>query len=122
MVMLSKISLPGSILFLTLVFGLWLSLAGRPYNGLLFTIHKLVALGMVIVTAAQVYQVFKVTDAPALVIAALVLAGICVVALFATGAWLSIGPQRYDLMLTIHRIALVVVTVTMAAIVYLLKL
>ena len=50
---------PGIAFLLTLAFGLWLSLAGKPYNGLLFNTHKLIALGAVVVTSMQIYQVSR---------------------------------------------------------------
>ena len=71
------------ISLLTLVFGFWLSLAGKPYNGILFNIHKLIALGGVIVTVIQLSKMLKTADSLALIITLLVLAGICVVALAA---------------------------------------
>lgn len=43
----------------TLIFGFWLSRKRKPYNGILFNIHKLVALSTVIVTVMQVYAMIK---------------------------------------------------------------
>jgi len=117
----SKFAVAGVLLLLTLVFGVWLSLAGKPYNGILFNIHKLVALGLVIVAGIQIYQALKSSDAQFLLIAIMVLAVLCVIALFASGALLSIGTPQYDLVLTIHRIALVVMPVALATTVFLLK-
>ena len=38
---LSKFTAPGVVFILTLIFGFWLSSTGKPYNGVLFNIHKL---------------------------------------------------------------------------------
>ncbi len=58
----SKFMTPEIVFLLTLVFGVWLSLACKPYNGILFNIHKLIALGAVIATAMQLYKILENTD------------------------------------------------------------
>ena len=118
---LSKFITPGLALILTLIFGFWLSKLGKPYNGILFNIHKLIALGTVIVTAMQVYKILKNLDAQASFIVLLIVAGLCVVALFASGAFMSIGNLNYQAMRTIHRIALALGFIVMAVTVYLLN-
>ena len=52
----SKFIAPGIVFLLTLVFGFWLNNSGKPYNGILFNIHKLIALGAVVATAMQIYN------------------------------------------------------------------
>jgi hypothetical protein len=59
-------------------------------------------------------------DSLALVIVLLVLAGLCVVALFATGALMSMGKLDYALMLTIHRVTPFLLVISMVLTVYLL--
>jgi hypothetical protein len=66
---LSAFGVPGLAFLLMLAFGLWLSRVGRPYNGLLFNIHKLLALGAVVVTAVQFSGMLKNAGALALIIA-----------------------------------------------------
>jgi ribose/xylose/arabinose/galactoside ABC-type transport system permease subunit len=56
---LTKFIIPGIIFLLTLVFGIWLSNSSKPYNGILFNIHKLIALVAVIVTTMQIYMILK---------------------------------------------------------------
>jgi hypothetical protein len=114
---ISKFSLPLLLFLLTLAFGFWLSKVGKPYNGILFNVHKLIALGAVVFA---VIQIFKTGVAgPLLLIVAL--AGFCVVALFASGALMSMGKLDYALTLTIHRIAPVVLIIAMGLAVYLLS-
>ena len=105
----------------TVTFGFWLSKIGKPYNGILFNIHKLIALGTVIVTSVQVYKTLKVLEPQSLLIISIVVAVIGVVALFASGAFLSIGNLNYQTMKTIHNIALVLDGIALVAIVYLLN-
>jgi hypothetical protein len=118
--MLSKFFTPGVFFLLTLGFGLWLSLTGKPYNGILFNIHKLIALGAVIITGIQVSKNLHSVDSQALIVALLILAGICVVALFASGALMSMEKLSYEVMLTIHRVAPILAAIAMATVVYLL--
>ena len=108
---LSKFTLPGILLILTIAFGFWLSQAGKPYNGLLFNIHKLVALGAVVWAA---YQIAKTLQHPGwLLIALLIAAALCVVALFASGALMSAGQLDYAQMLSIHRITPVILGIAL---------
>lgn len=117
----SQFITPGIILLLTLGFGFWLSLSGKPYNGLLFNIHKLIGLAAVVLMAIQIYQAFKTTQPQALIVILLILSVVCVLALFATGAMLSIGKLDYGLMLTIHRAAMVLLPIVLAATIYLMN-
>ena len=119
--MLSKFVLPVVAFVLTLVFGFWVSHLGRPYNGLLFNVHKLIALGAVIATIVQLTKVLKNANALVLIIVLLVVAALCVIALFASGAFMSIGNVDYGLMLTVHRIAPVVLVIAMVIIFIMLK-
>ena len=117
--MFSKFVAPGIAFVLTLAFGFWLSNAGKPYNGILFNIHKLIALATVIIAVVQFAQTLKTANALAAIAALLVLAASCVVALFASGALMSAGKLDYGLMLTIHRIAPAVLVIAMVLVVYL---
>ena len=119
--MLSKFVLPGIAFVLTLAFGFWLSHVGKPYNGLLFNIHKLIALGAVVATVIQLVKLLKGADALALVIVLLVIAALCVIALFASGALMSMDKLDYALMLTIHRVAPVVLVIAMVIVILMLK-
>ncbi len=113
---LSEFTIPGVAFLLTLVFGFWLSHSGKPYNGILFNVHKLIALSAVIATVIQLSKMLKTADSPAVVIALLVVAALCVIALFASGALMSMGKANYGLLLTIHRIAPALVAIAMAVV------
>ncbi|MEW6403545.1 MAG: hypothetical protein AB1649_17245, partial [Chloroflexota bacterium] len=115
---LTKFLTPGITFLLTLVFGFWLGKLGKPYNGILFNVHKLIALGTVIFAAMQICRTLKVLEAQALVIVLIVVTGICVVALFASGAFLSIGNLDYRVMKTIHHIAPVLAVIAMGLTLY----
>ena len=121
----SKFILPGAIFLLTLASGLWLSRVGKPYNTAIFTIHKLIALAVVITVSMQIYQLFKGAETPAgaiqaQIIALGILAGLCALALFVTGALMSIGKPSLAILLTIHQVAPFLGAGTLGLILYLL--
>jgi hypothetical protein len=102
---LYKFVVPGGLFILTLGFGFWLSRLGKPYNGILFNVHKLLALGAVVVTAIQMVKLLRGMETQSLVNVLLVAAALCVIALFASGALMSAGKLDHALMLTVHRVA-----------------
>ena len=110
--------LPGIIFLLTLAFGLLLSHAGKPYNGILFNIHKLIALGTVVLTVLRVTDFLKGAQTAILVIVLLCMAGICILALFISGALMSLGKRGYNFFLGIHKIAPIILAMAMALAVY----
>jgi hypothetical protein len=104
----------GILFLLTLASGLWVSRSGRPLNTVIFTIHKLIALGTVIFTAAYVYHLRRPADLKTLEIGALILIAIVFVALFATGALLSRQKPSAPIILTMHQIAPFLAVVSVA--------
>ena len=102
----SRFILPGALLLLTYAFGFWLSALGKPYNGLLFNLHKLVALGAVVFAVVQAYNLLKGANIQFVVIALAAVCVLCIIALFATGALMSSGNLSHAPLLTVHRIAL----------------
>ncbi len=116
----TKFILPVIIFLLTLVSGVWLSNAGKPYNNAIFTIHKLIALGAVVLAAIQIIRGFKTTSASPLMILLFVMAILAVIALFATGALMSLDKGPYKVWLTIHQIAPAVMGIASAVVLLLL--
>lgn len=121
MELLSRLLNPILGFLVTVAFGFWLSRRGKPYNGLLFNVHKLVALASVILAGMAVYQVLKVMDVAALIVLLLVLAGLSVIALFASGALMSAGKGEYRAMKLVHNISPFVLVVAMGYAVFLLR-
>ncbi len=117
---MSPLILPGVLFLLTVAFGFWLSHLGKPYSGILFNLHKLIALGMVVLAVVQLAGLLKNAGSLAAIIALLTLAGMAVIALFASGALMSADKLSYTSMLTIHRIGPAAFFLAMAAVTYLL--
>lgn len=118
---LSKLALPGVLFALTLAFGFWLSNIGKPYNGLLFNVHKLIALGAVVLAIVQLTRVPSLlTPFSSFGAVGLVLAAVAIIALFVSGALMSAGKLEYVLMLTLHRIGLAALVIGCALALYVL--
>lgn len=113
-------SIPGILFLFTLIFGFWLSKIGKPYHGILFNVHKLIALGAVITAVIQVLKIPRGGDPSALIFILLIVATLCVVALFASGALMSADKMDYRLLLTVHRIAPIILVLVMTWAAYLI--
>jgi chromate transport protein ChrA len=120
MINTTKFILPGIIFLFTLASGVWLSNAGKPYNNAIFTLHKLIALGAVVLAAIQMVKGFKTTGITPVTIGLSIITILAVIALFATGALMSLDKELYKVWLIIHQIAPAVISITSAAIIYLL--
>jgi len=116
----SRFIIPGIVFVLTLVSGVWLSRSGKPLNTAVFTVHKLIALGAVVATAIQTYHALTGGEIQAILSALIILIGLSVVALFVTGALMSANKPAYNVLLFIHKLALVLVLFVGAAAIYLL--
>lgn len=112
---------PGIVFLLTVAFGFWLSRAGKPYNGALFNLHKLIALAAAVLTAVQLYGLLKAGQPQALAVVLLVLAGLAAVALFVTGALMSADKSAYHVLRLLHNIAPFVAVAGLGAAIYLLS-
>jgi len=119
MEVLSDILIPGIVFLLTIVFGFWLSKLGKPYHGALFNVHKLLALGAVIATGVQMFRTLEGTGTQVTLIILLVVAMVCVIALFASGALMSLDKLDYNLLRTIHRLAPIAIIVVIFWAIYL---
>lgn len=112
---------PATVFVTTILFGIWVSRSGKPYNGILFNIHKLVALAGVIISVIQLVRTFKAVEPPPAIIALFVLAGMCVLALFISGAVLSASGSAPRTILLVHKAAMIGAIVLVASMTCLLN-
>lgn len=109
-------------LVIVMIMGLILAKLGRPYNGFVFNIHKLLALATIVWTFIMIRNHLIVAQAGSLMIILLVIMTICVIALFATGAMLSIGKIDQSLLKNIHLpLSLLLSVSTLAFVIMFLK-
>ena len=128
-ILTSKIAICGGLLLLTLVSGVWLSHSGKPFNSLIFTIHKLIALATVIIIGTNVYHLFRAMDGNTLVtLSVIAVSGLLFLALFVSGALLSLIPAGLlnlakpmpEVILKFHQLAPLPALVSAMATIYLL--
>jgi hypothetical protein len=114
----ARLVTPGIIFLLTLASGFWLSRCGKPLKTGIFIVHKLIALAAVIVTALQAYNALKILEVQPIVIALIIVIGLCAAALFVTSALMSADKMGYSRLLTIHKIAPLLAVSAEAAVIY----
>lgn len=115
---LSAFRLPALGFLLTVAFGFWLSRRGKPYNGLLFNAHKLIALGAVILAGLRTNDMLKTSEPQTLLMVLIILIGLCALTLFVSGAFLSIGNADYGIVKFIHNLAPVALVLAAALAAY----
>lgn len=116
----STLILPGALFLLTYAFGVWLSVLGKPYHGLIFNIHKLAALGAVVLAVMQINNLLTGANPQFVVIALAAVSVLCVITLFTTGALMSIGKLPHAPLRTVHRVALAALPLATISLVYFL--
>ena len=110
----SNIVNAGLLLLFTLASGIWLSRKARPISAALLTVHKLIALGTVISAGFAIYR-SRAGIAGWQELAAAAFAAALVVSLFSSGALLSGKKKGQAPVLSVHRIAALLVTALAAA-------
>ena len=81
----------GLSFFFIFLSGFWLSRTGKRYNGLIFTIHKLVGLAMGVFLIMTIKQVHQVAPLGPVEITAIVVTALFFAATVTMGSLLSIG-------------------------------
>ena len=85
-------------------FGFWLSRTGKPYNGLLFNLHKLIALGTLIFLGVLVYRANQAAPLGGLVWTVGILSGLLFLGTMITGGLLDIDKPLPAALATVHHI------------------
>lgn len=96
----------GGLLVLSLITGVILTHNGRPLNIFLSGIHKLIAVGSVVMLTITVVRLLKMGSAFGyLEVLAIILAGLSFLTLIATGAILTREVELPAIVLRVHQIA-----------------
>jgi len=111
-----------TVIFLLVIigFGIWTSRLGKPYNWLLFNIHKLIALLAVFLTGIRIWNMDPLNEFSGSVIFLLAIVIIFVITMFTTGAVMSIQDEVKRIYQWIHKISAVVIALSLAAAFFLL--
>ncbi len=118
----TKLIAAGILFLLTLISGVIMSHSGRPLNVGLVTVHKLIAVGTVVLIGMAVNQLYKTVDGKVFVeISVIVVSGILFLALIATGALLTREEMQLpEVVLKIHQVAPLLALASSSITVYLL--
>ena len=113
---------PGLLLLIVVGFGFWISNIGKPYDGWLFNIYKLVALGLAILVGIRIYRLDPISAFPNPVLLLIGLAGLGVIAMFfGTGAIMIIQDQVKKEPKLIHQVSAGLIAGSMILALYLLN-
>jgi hypothetical protein len=118
----TKLITAGILFLLTLISGVIVSHSGRPLSVGLVTVHKLIAVGGIVLTGMAVNQLYETTDGKLFIeLGVIVITGILFLALIATGALLTREEMQLpEFILKIHQVAPLLVLVSSTASIYLL--
>jgi hypothetical protein len=114
-----KLVVTGVLFLLTLVSGVWLTHSGRPLNTAIITIHKLIALATVILTGATVYHWRTGVMVSWFAIGGIVITALLFIALFVSGALLSLGKPMPGAVIAMHKVLPLLSAASTAATLYL---
>ena len=118
----SKLIAAGMLFLLTLISGLIVSRSGRPLSIWLVTLHKMIAIGAVVLIGLAVNQLYKTVDGKALIeMSVMVVSLILFLALIASGALLTREEMQLpEMVLKIHQVAPMLALISSSITVYLL--
>lgn len=103
--MAGKIAVSLALFLGTVALGAWLSHGGKPLNPLLLSLHKLSALAAVVFAVLAVLDWRKSAEMGLLTLLLLILTGLLLALLFASGAFLSSGKPLPGIFLLVHQAA-----------------
>jgi hypothetical protein len=115
-----RIVTAGLLFLFIFLFGFWLNRTEKPYNMAVFTIHKLLAVGAIVLLAVTVYRVHQVTPLSPGQILVVVITAVCFVATMVTGAVLSIDKTMPLIVHRLHQITPFLTLLSTSATLYLL--
>jgi len=119
---MTRIIIAGLLYTIAVISGFWLKKLGKPFNPLVFNIHKFAALICVVISIIIIYNLIKKSEIQVITLALIILAIISVLVQFVSGAFISIGkPENLQhTFILIHNITTVVAPITIAMTIYLL--
>lgn len=100
----SRIMIGGLALVFTLVTGIVLSNLGRPLNSIVFGLHKIIAVGTIVLLGLVVRNYYQTTNLQIQYIVLFVVSGLLLLTLVVTGVLLSFERPVPTAVLRIHQI------------------
>jgi len=101
-----------------IVTGIILGKLGKPYNGILFNLHKLISVGTVIYLGYILFQHTKIQAMDKMTITLTIISIISLIILMISGSFMSIGKGNYTLIRIFHIITSTSFTVSTGVLLY----
>lgn len=110
------------LLFLIiLISGVWLSRSGRPLNGILLNVHKLIALGVAVTIAVTAYRMHQAASLSPMELTVVVVTGALFLVTGIIGGILSTDKPPAAALLRLHQVTPVLTALSTAGALYLLR-
>jgi hypothetical protein len=93
------------LLLITLAFGVWIHVSGKPYNNTLFTVHKLSGIATAVFCALFIIRALKIISPTGMIVIVIAVAALSILALAVSGALMSAKSAPPFPLNTIHTIA-----------------
>jgi hypothetical protein len=118
---ITYLRIASAIIFFVFIFsfGFWLRKAGKPYNGILLNVHKLISIAAVILFGVTVFQISKASGLTSNELTATVVTGILLLSTIISGGLTSINTMPVAL-LRMHQVTLILATISSAITFYIL--
>ncbi|MFC2137237.1 hypothetical protein ACFLTE_03580 [Bacteroidota bacterium] len=114
-----RLVLIGVLFILIALSGIWLSKLGRPLNNGVFTIHKLITVGTIILLVISTIKQHIFSQTVKIENIILLISGVALTISFITGALLSFGKLVNKFILTIHKISPIILIISFILYIYL---
>jgi len=102
-ILTSRVIVTGALFIFVFLSGFWLCRSGRPISTIILTVHKLIALGTLILIGVTIFQVHQVASLSTAAIVATVMTGVLFVVTIITGGLLSLE-QPVTAVAFVHKI------------------
>ena len=103
------------------LFGYWLQRMGKPYNGLIFNLHKLIGLALGVYLGWMVYQTHKVIPLSSIQIIVVVVTVLFFIVNVATGSLLSTNKPMPEAVSMVNKFFPYLTVVSTGVMIYLLS-
>ena len=119
----SKLVVAGILFLFTQISGVIVSRSGRPFSIGLVTLHKLIAVGTVVLIGMAVNQLFKTSDGKLIIeMSVMIISAIMFLALIATGALLTREEMKLpEIVLNIHKVVPMLALISSTVTIFLLS-
>ena len=116
---ISIIATIGVLFLIKFLSGIWLSRSGRPLNGIVLTVHKIVSLLIVVLIAITVRRLRQGIAVSAVETSAIVITGLFFLSAVVSGGLLSTGKPTPAVVGTVHKVTPLLAVLSTATLIYL---